>query len=154
MIGRFIDNEYGLFNVYGILFKNVIVWHKTNPVPSFRKRNFLNSCEFVVVGSKGESKIPNFLYQKHMHNFFETSNSAHYGKTIHPTEKPVNLISWLIKVGSNKDDTILDSFMGSGTTAVACKQLSRRYIGFEISKEYCEVAERRLSEETNSGNWW
>ena len=62
----------------------------------------------------------------------------------HPTVKPVHLMSWLIRLVSKEGDTVLDPFMGSGTTGVACKKLNRHYIGFEVSKEYCDIAEKRL----------
>jgi len=62
----------------------------------------------------------------------------------HPSQKPVEAIERLIKGSSNKDDIILDPFLGSGTTAVACKELGRKFIGIEINPEYCKIAEKRL----------
>jgi len=62
----------------------------------------------------------------------------------HPCPKPLNVIKQLILRLSNEGDLILDPFIGSGTTAVACKKLNRRFIGFEISPEYCEIANKRL----------
>lgn len=71
----------------------------------------------------------------------------YYGKhPYHPTEKSLEITEQLIKWCSNKGDVILDPFMGSGTTAVACKQLGRHYIGFEINPEYCKIAKKRLAE--------
>lgn len=64
---------------------------------------------------------------------------------IHPTCKPVKLMSYLITMGSRKGDTVLDPFMGSGTTGVAAKQLGRKFIGSEINPEYFEIAANRLS---------
>lgn len=61
-------------------------------------------------------------------------------KTIHPTQKPVALCEWLIKTYSNEGDTILDNCMGSGTTAVACINTNRHYIGFETDPEYYQYA--------------
>ena len=61
------------------------------------------------------------------------------------TEKPVDVIMELIK--ANVGETVLDPFMGSGTTLLACKQLNRNYIGIEISEKYCEIAKRRLEQE-------
>lgn len=66
--------------------------------------------------------------------------------TEHPTQKPVALCEWLIRTYSDEGDTILDNCMGGGSTAIACKLNNRHYIGFETSKEYCEMAERRLKE--------
>ena len=63
---------------------------------------------------------------------------------IHPTQKPVELMAWLIKTYSNPNQLILDPFCGSGTTCVAAKMLGRRYIGIEISEKYCEIARMRL----------
>ena len=65
-------------------------------------------------------------------------------KTIHPTQKPVALCEWLIKTYSNVGDVVLDNCMGSGTTAVACINTNRHYIGFETSEEYCKIAEDRI----------
>ena len=62
----------------------------------------------------------------------------------HPTCKPLELVKNFIAISSNVDDIVLDPFIGSGTTAVACKQLGRHYIGFEINSKYCKIAERRL----------
>ena len=66
---------------------------------------------------------------------------------IHPTQKPVALFEYLIKTYTNEGEIILDFAIGSGTTAVACKRLNRKYIGFEISKEYCQIANQRLEAE-------
>ena len=66
---------------------------------------------------------------------------------IHPTQKPLSVISDMIKDCSNPGDLILDPFAGSGTTLVAAKQLGRKYIGIEISEKYCEIARDRLRQE-------
>jgi len=132
---------------YGVRTRNIFTWHKTNPVPSFRKVNYLSACEFAWIGSKGKFKTFNFKQQKEMHNFFETSNKSGYGVTEHPTEKPIKLISHLIEIHSNQNDIVLDCFMGSGTTAIACKQLNRNFIGCEINEEYVKIAKKRISQE-------
>ena len=62
----------------------------------------------------------------------------------HPTVKPVHLMSWLVKLISKEGDTVLDLFMGSGTTGVACRKLNRKFIGIELSEEYCEIAVKRI----------
>ena len=68
-------------------------------------------------------------------------------KPMHPTQKPVALFRYLIKTYTNEGNIVLDNCIGSGTTAVACKQLGRHYIGFEISEKYCEIAKQRLEQE-------
>jgi site-specific DNA-methyltransferase (adenine-specific) len=64
----------------------------------------------------------------------------------HPTVKPLNVIKDIIMNLTDKGNTVLDPFMGSWTTAVACKQLDRNYIGCEISEEYCKLAEQRIKQ--------
>jgi len=72
----------------------------------------------------------------------------------HPTVKPIALMEYLIKLVSVNKAVVLDPFIGSGTTAIACKQLNRNYIGFEISKEYCDIANKRLqSTQEPLDNW-
>lgn len=66
------------------------------------------------------------------------------GNELHPTQKPVKLIKKIISC--NKGDLILDPFMGSGITAVACKQLGRNFIGFELEPKYVEIANKRLQQ--------
>ncbi|MCP4555907.1 MAG: site-specific DNA-methyltransferase, partial [Herbaspirillum sp.] len=62
----------------------------------------------------------------------------------HPTQKPVELMEYLIKTYTNKNDTVLDFCMGSGTTGVACKKLNRKFIGIELDKEYFQIARKRI----------
>lgn len=63
---------------------------------------------------------------------------------LHPTQKPVDLLEWLVKTYSNEGDIVLDNCMGSGTTGVACKNLNRDFIGIEMDKDYFKICEERL----------
>lgn len=70
------------------------------------------------------------------------------GKTkLHPTQKPIELIEYLIKTYSNENDLILDNCMGSGTTGVACKRLNRDFIGIELDENYFNIAKQRIENE-------
>ena len=132
---------------YGMRTRTIFTWHKTNPVPSFWKVNYLSSCEYVWIGSKGETAWTfNFKQQKEMHNFFETPNKSSYGVTKHPTEKPLNMIEHLLEIHSNPNDLVLDCFMGSGTTGVACRNLNRDFIGIEMDTDYFEMAKNRIND--------
>ena len=71
-------------------------------------------------------------------------------KRVHPTQKPRGVLRWLIDKYSKKDDIILDPFMGSGTTGVACKELGRDFIGIEINKEYYDIAQNRINQTMDS----
>jgi len=70
-------------------------------------------------------------------------------KGMHPTEKPVELMSWLIKTYSNEGESVLDNCMGSGTTGVACKNLNRNFIGIEIKEVYFNIANERINDALN-----
>jgi site-specific DNA-methyltransferase (adenine-specific) len=65
----------------------------------------------------------------------------------HPSPKPIEYISSVVQRFSDVSDVILDSFIGSGTTAVACERLNRRWIGIELEEKYCEIAARRIEDE-------
>jgi DNA modification methylase len=67
---------------------------------------------------------------------------------VHPTQKPVALMEYLIKTYTNEGDTVFDGFMGSGTTGVACKNLKRNFIGIELDSEYFKIAEKRINGES------
>ena len=140
--------EVGQENNFG--YKATICWHKTNPIPQIRKKNYLSSIEFVSwLARYNEKKCDftfNFKKQNEMHNFIEFPLCGGNERTSHPTQKPLEMIKQFVDIHSNEKDIILDPFLGSGTTAVACKQLNRNYIGIEISKEYCEIARRRLAQ--------
>lgn len=75
-----------------------------------------------------------------------TFAKVHPSKALHPTQKPIELIEWLVKSYSNENDLILDNCMGSGTTGVACKQLNRNFIGIELDKGYFEIAKKRIED--------
>ena len=67
-------------------------------------------------------------------------------RNVHPTQKPIALMKWCIELSTKEGDTVLDPFMGSGTTGVACVQTGRNFIGIEISEEYFKIAEKRIAE--------
>ena len=77
-------------------------------------------------------------------------------KTSHPTQKPLKLIERIIEMSTNEGDVVLDACMGSGTTAVACMNTNRNFIGFELNKEYFDIAINRIkeSEENKKGELW
>lgn len=75
----------------------------------------------------------------------DLSNNAIANERVHPTQKPLDLMQWC--VGKVKGETILDPFIGSGTTLVAAKNLGRKAIGIEIEEKYCEIAAQRLGQE-------
>ena len=73
-------------------------------------------------------------------------NFNNESKQLHPTQKPVALFEYLVKTYTNKGDTVLDNCMGSGTTAIACLNAERNFIGFELNEEYYNMSLKRISE--------
>jgi site-specific DNA-methyltransferase (adenine-specific) len=82
--------------------------------------------------------------KKYPKSIIQFSNANNKDK-MHPTQKPVEMIEYLIKTYTNEGNTILDPTMGSGTTGVACKKLNRNFIGIEKDKKYFEIAKERIS---------
>ena len=104
--------------------------------------------------TKAYNKVPNPNYEIKNEDGMRNPRSVIYYKTaesegdsFHPTQKPVDLLRYLIRTYSNEGDTILDNCMGSGTTAVACIKEKRHFIGFELNKDYYDKACRRIDAE-------
>lgn len=85
-------------------------------------------------------------YPKNLLTYNGRSGEMNATKRVHPTQKPVALFEYLIKTYSNEGETILDNCMGSGTTAIACLNTNRQFIGFELDKEYYDIAVQRVAD--------
>jgi DNA modification methylase len=113
----------------------MIEWIKTNPQPLNSKVNYLTNCrEIALVGVKGGSPTFNSSYDNGIY-MFPLQGGKH---RFHPTQKSLALFEELIKKHSNENDVVLDTFLGGGTTAIACKNTNRQFRGCEISKEYVD----------------
>lgn len=125
-------------NIIG--FKQAVVWDKGSIGMGIHYRR---SYEFILIGQKRGSPAHRW------NGGNNTSNVWHIPKIIpkkdqHPTIKPVELFEKMINIHSNENDVVLDPFIGTGASVVACKRLNRKFIGIEISQEYCKIAESRL----------
>lgn len=135
-----------------------IIWHKPNPQPINSNRLLTNAYEFILVFAKS----PDYQFYKesikvpcrHSDGLkcrtnvwsFNVVHKNQFTQIDHCAMFPEELPRLCILLGSRPNDTVLDPFMGSGTTAVAAKRLGRHYIGFEISKEYIKMCEKRIAE--------
>lgn len=137
-------------------FRNLLVWYKTNPAPRLSKTNFVFANEYIVyaINEKGRPSESTFNYKKHseMHNTLITSAlqgrerlKGENGKAAHPTQKPLSILKKLIEISSNKGDVVLDCFMGVGSTAVACIETERNYVGCELDEKYLELSKLRIN---------
>ena len=137
---------------------NDILWVKTNPMPNFKGTRFNNSHETLIWAGKSEKTKPTFHYKTmKAHNEDKQMRSDWHipicsgkervrinGEKAHSTQKPLALLRRIINATTNPGDVILDPFLGSGTTAVAAKELGRQYIGLEREEKYIKVAKQRL----------
>lgn len=118
----------------------MIEWIKTNPQPRNSKINYLtNAREIALLAVKGGKPTFNTKYHK---GIFEYP-IANKNRT-HPTQKNIDLIKELITIHSNKGDTVVDTFLGSGTTIFACMDTDRLCMGCELDKEYYNTITERL----------
>lgn len=153
------------------IFKYTLVWEKDNhDNPLMAKKRFLNITEDICVFYKkqciynpqGIIKVDKItkqgrgesLSQKNKRKSEYVQEFTNYPRNIlkfnrdlpnvHPTQKPVALLEYLIKTYTNEGDTVLDNCMGSGSTGVACQNTNRNFIGFELDEKYFEIAKQRL----------
>lgn len=161
-------HNIGIINIacqmLGIEIINEVVWYKKNAFPNLSGRRLTASHETILwTHSGGKKRNYYFDYEyskngdfsddalksvgKQMRTVWDLSNNKKsdelkYGK--HPTQKPIKVLTRMIKISSKPDDVLLTPFAGAGSECVAAKITGRHYIGFELEKEYCEIAEKRL----------
>jgi len=112
-------------------------WEKTNPSPMNGTRVWLSGSEFCVIGRKPNATF-NRKCEKPIWKFPVGRNK------LHPTQKPIPLFEYLIESSTNSNDIVLDNCMGSGTTAIACINTNRNFIGFELDTIYYGLANARI----------
>lgn len=120
----------------GFIYQNLLVWKKQNAVPN---KWYMNQCEFILMLRKGGAKNINDMGSTTCLEF----NNILRTKT-HPTEKPVDLLEHLICNSTKHDEIVLDPFMGTGSTGVACLKTHRNFIGFEIDSKFYDIAIKRF----------
>lgn len=130
----------------GFIIKDIIRWIKRNPMPRNVERRYVNDCEFAVWAVK-EGKPWTFNKPKkvgYLKPEIITGVVPGGKKRLHPTQKHLEVMEKLIEIHTNENDLIYDPFLGSGTTALACKNLKRNMIGSEIDEKYYKVSMERV----------
>lgn len=118
----------------------LITWNKPNPTPLINN-NYLPDTEYLVHRYSSGRLFGSYADKS---RFIVHPSSA---RLSHPNEKPIPVMTKMVRLGSLNGETILDPFMGSGTTLRAAKDLGRKAIGIELEEKYCEVAAKRLAQE-------
>lgn len=120
----------------------ILVWNKPNVMPLYNHQ-YLNDVEYCLY-FRGAGVCNPQSYEDARTVFRNPTNKVDKFFFHHPTCKPLNIIETLVRNSSKENDLVLDCFLGSGTTAVACKELNRNYIGIEINPKWYKVAIDRL----------
>ena len=131
----------------GLECKDKIIWEKTNPMPRNRDRRYISSCEmaswYVMTKAKWIFNRQDEKYQKMIFRFPSESGGGY--KRYHPTQKNLELMKEIVQIHTNENDTVLDPFLGSGSTGVACMNTNRNYIGIEKDLGYFKIAKERIN---------
>lgn len=142
-------NQFPLLIDYFVKTKNcnwtILTWHKTNPVPACGN-SYLSDTEFCLFFREKGVKVYGTADTKNTY-YITFTNTNDKKVWEHPTIKPLHIIKNLIFNSTKEGDTVLDCFIGSGTTAVAAYQLNRKFIGIEINKKYFDISQQRLKQE-------
>ena len=118
--------------------KNILIWVKNNWSAGDLKGAYAKQTEFILYAVKG----------RHVLNGARDTDTLYYNRVVgnmqlHQNQKPVDLCEYLINKSSNENDVVLDCFMGSGSTGVACLQTNRNFIGIELDEKYYNIAKKR-----------
>ena len=143
--------------------ENILVFYKEQPIFNATKiKRTENELKRISRNSKTENKKED-VYLKAIGTNMQKRELAQYkladdvlhinsvhgrskNKVAHPTQKPIELMEYLIKTYTNKNETVLDNTMGSGTTGVACVNTNRNFIGIEKDEKYFDIAQKRINE--------
>lgn len=120
-----------------------LIWVKDNKIMG---QTYMSQFEYIIMLRKGSHKRINNCGTSDVLQIPNKKIKGSDGKTIHDTEKPVELMKTLVENSSNIGDIVLDPFIGIGATALACIELNRNYIGFELDTTYCDIANRRIQD--------
>ena len=120
---------------------SILVWEK--PLSIINKNRYSQNTEYIIRIYEYGTGL-NRIEKNEYYNKVKKCKPINGKKKLHPTEKPVELINQIIELSSKENDTILDCFMGSGSTGVACINTNRNFIGIELDKKYFEIAKERI----------
>ena len=122
----------------------MLIWDRD--VSTLISKKFYRSNIDYIIRIYGNKRALNYLDGDVLSIYSKLYKCKQGKETIHPTEKPIPLIEKLITISSNNGDVIFDPFLGSATTAIACINTKRNYIGFELDKGYFDIANKRIFE--------
>jgi len=132
-----------------LVIKDMLRWEKSNPMPRNRDRRYVTDFECAIWLTNKNAKWTfhrlTETYQRPKFNCGIVSGKEKF----HPTQKPVKLLEELLLIHTNENDVVLDPFMGSCSTGMACIKTKRKFIGIELDKEYYKISENRFKGDYN-----
>lgn len=143
---EFVGLMRAIYEKYGVYHKAAIIWHKTNPVPQFRKKNFLSSVEAItwgIVGGNNKDFYFSFKTQNEMHNHVEFPICQGKERMKHPTQKPLRLMKWITDRLVRPNSTIIDPFVGTGTTIINGENEGHWVVGIDKNPHYRRMYQKR-----------
>ena len=126
----------------GFHFIKSLIWNKGNKIMG---QFYMSQFEYILFFRKGTGKKINHCGTADILDVPNKKTKDRNGNNIHDTEKPIKLMKIFIENSSQEGDLVLEPFVGSGSTLLACKELKRNFIGFELDKHYCDIATKRIS---------
>ena len=127
----------------GFVTKDMLRLEKTNPMPRNRDRRYITDYECAIWFTMPKAK---WIFNRQDDGYQRPKFVHSIDKGFHPTQKSLKLMEELVKIHSNENQVVVDCFMGSGTTGVACKNLNRRFIGIEPDESYFNIAKERIED--------
>ncbi len=128
----------------GFKFVKSLIWKKDNKIMG---RYYMSQFEYILFFRKGKDKKINFCGTSDILEFPNKKMKNDEGKNLHDTEKPVEMMKVLIQNSSNKNEIVLDPFLGIGSTGIASLELNRKFIGIELDEEYFNIAKNRIEKD-------
>jgi DNA modification methylase len=126
----------------GFVTKDMLRLEKTNPMPRNRNRRYITDYECALWLVMPQAK---WTFNRQSDSYQRPKFTHSVDKGLHPTQKSLSLMTELVRIHTNEGDTVLDPFMGSGTTGVACVNTERDFIGIELDENYYQVAKERIA---------
>ena len=124
---------------------SILVWEK--PLSIINRNRFSQNIEFIIRIYDYGTALNRLYNVNDVYNRVQKVNQVTHSEKVHPTQKPLSIVEGFILLSSNEGDVVLDSFCGSGTTAVACEKNKRNYICFEREEKFYNIALQRVQNE-------
>ena len=128
---------------------DIICWHKTNALPTYSNK-YLSDTEYLLYFKKGKGKCFPQSYEDAKTYYVAPINHKDKREYGHPTIKPLDITEKILRNSSKEGQLVLDPFMGSGTTGVACLNTNRKFIGIELDENYFNIAKDRIENTDNN----